>query len=98
MEGAAAVGCGLIRTGQGVDALPVLVSFVGPDRLRDQHATALAVMEALDAEGLWVPAIRPPTVPEGTARLRVTLSAAHEAADVARLCEALHRAARALRA
>ncbi|RYF52762.1 MAG: aminotransferase class I/II-fold pyridoxal phosphate-dependent enzyme, partial [Comamonadaceae bacterium] len=50
---------------------------------------ALAVMEALRARGLWVPAIRPPTVPEGTARLRIALSAAHTEADIARLVAAL---------
>ncbi|HEU4458344.1 MAG TPA: 8-amino-7-oxononanoate synthase [Methylibium sp.] len=53
----------------------------------------LAVMRALDAQGLWVPAIRPPTVPAGSARLRISLSALHEAADVDRLCAALHAAA-----
>ncbi|WCM94269.1 8-amino-7-oxononanoate synthase [Acidovorax sp. NCPPB 2350] len=50
---------------------------------------ALAVMEALRARGLWVPAIRPPTVPEGTARLRIALSAAHTEADVDQLLQAL---------
>lgn len=50
---------------------------------------ALAVMEALRARGLWVPAIRPPTVPEGTARLRIALSAAHTEADITRLVAAL---------
>lgn len=50
---------------------------------------ALAVMEGLRARGIWVPAIRPPTVPEGTARLRVALSAAHSETDVDQLIEAL---------
>ncbi len=50
---------------------------------------SLAVMEGLRARGIWVPAIRPPTVPEGTARLRIALSAAHSEADVGQLIEAL---------
>jgi len=50
---------------------------------------ALAVMEGLRERGLWVPAIRPPTVAEGTARLRIALSAAHTEADVDQLIQAL---------
>ncbi len=55
---------------------------------------ALALSEGLRARGIWVAAIRPPTVPEGTARLRITLSAAHTAADVSALIGALHELAR----
>jgi len=54
---------------------------------------ALVLSEALRARGIWVAAIRPPTVPQGTARLRITLSAAHSAADVERLIGALHELA-----
>lgn len=58
------------------------------------NEAALALSEGLRARGIWVPAIRPPTVPQGTARLRMTLSAAHTADDVAQLIEALHDLAR----
>lgn len=53
------------------------------------EAVALALSEALKRLGFWVAAIRPPTVPPGTARLRITLSAAHTEEDVMALVEAL---------
>ena len=55
-------------------------------------ANALARSQSLWQQGLYVPAIRPPTVPAGSARLRITLSAAHTTADVDRLLDALDRA------
>ena len=66
---------------------------IQPLLIGDNHA-ALALSEGLRERGILVAAIRPPTVPQGTARLRITLSAAHSAADVARLVEALHELAR----
>ena len=54
------------------------------------NAEAVAVAEALARGGLLVPAIRPPTVPVGTARLRISLSAAHVPDDVERLAAALN--------
>jgi 8-amino-7-oxononanoate synthase len=55
------------------------------------NAEALQMAAALLEQGLWVPAIRPPTVPENTARLRVTLSAAHSAQEVGQLISALNQ-------
>jgi 8-amino-7-oxononanoate synthase len=52
-------------------------------------AQAVRASEALAERGLIVPAVRPPTVPEGSARLRISLSAAHSAQDVRTLLEAL---------
>jgi 8-amino-7-oxononanoate synthase len=55
-------------------------------------AKAVAVSRALEERGFLVTAIRPPTVPAGTARLRITLSAAHEEAQVDALVEAVAEA------
>lgn len=57
----------------------------------------VALSRRLWDRGYWAPAIRPPTVPAGTARLRVTLSAAHAASDVDGLVAALGECARELR-
>lgn len=54
----------------------------------NQRTVALA--EQLRTAGLWATAIRPPTVPPGGARLRITLSAAHQREDIDRLLEVLY--------
>jgi 8-amino-7-oxononanoate synthase len=57
------------------------------------NAEAMALSARLVEAGCWVSAIRPPTVPPGTARLRITLTAAHQPDDIDILLEALHDAA-----
>ncbi|WP_420993971.1 8-amino-7-oxononanoate synthase [Cupriavidus sp. 30B13] len=69
------------RLGESASAIqPVIVG---------DNVAALALSAALEADGIRVGAIRPPTVPAGTARLRITLSAAHAQADVERLLASL---------
>lgn len=69
-------------------------SAIQPLVLGDTERT-LAASRALEAAGILVTAIRPPTVRAGTARLRITLSAAHTETDVDRLLAALARLPRA---
>ncbi len=59
---------------------------------------AMELSRALEAEGFLVGAIRPPTVPEGTARLRVTFTAAHPDTEIVRLAAAIRAGLRALAA
>jgi 8-amino-7-oxononanoate synthase len=81
---------GRFRKGAEQLGLPLMPSrtAIQPLLLGDaQHA--LDAARTLEAQGLLVVAIRPPTVPQGQARLRITLSAAHEEAQVDRLLDAL---------
>jgi 8-amino-7-oxononanoate synthase len=80
-EGLAGIpGCGLTLGKSSTAIQPVMVG---------ENTTALALAAHLDQAGLRVPAIRPPTVPVGTARLRISLSSAHTQADLERLLDAL---------
>jgi 8-amino-7-oxononanoate synthase len=60
------------------------------------NEAALGLSDYLLARGVLVPAIRPPTVPKNTARLRISLSAAHTLDDVKLLIQHLHEAEQAL--
>jgi 8-amino-7-oxononanoate synthase len=73
---AAAVG----RDGHSSPIVPVIIG---------EEDDAVSASADLLARGLWVPAIRPPTVPPGTSRLRITLSATHTDDQVDRLVDGL---------
>ncbi|MFP2769938.1 8-amino-7-oxononanoate synthase [Oceanisphaera sp. KMM 10153] len=79
---------------EGVASLPFELlpsaTAIQPLIVGDERRT-LALAAHLREHGCWVGAIRPPTVPPGSARLRITLSAAHTREDVQRLIEILHR-------
>ncbi|WP_411166085.1 8-amino-7-oxononanoate synthase [Aeromonas sp. DSM 116730] len=77
-QGAEALGWQL-----GASETPIQPLLVG------ESAAALQLAQRLRDRGVWVSAIRPPTVPVGTARLRITLSAAHREQDVDSLLDAL---------
>ncbi len=68
-------------------ATPIQPLLVGANQ------AALRLAEALRERGILIPAIRPPTVPQGTARLRISLSAAHAPADVEQLLGTLRELA-----
>jgi 7-keto-8-aminopelargonate synthetase-like enzyme len=92
---AARASLGIVRSAEGASRLQTLRARI--DQLRPGHPTpivpvvigdegaAVAASGRLLDEGLLVPAIRPPTVPAGTSRLRVALSAAHTEEQVERL-------------
>ncbi len=56
-----------------------------------QADKALSVADYMKEKGFWMTAIRPPTVPEGTARLRITLTANHSVQDISQLALALRQ-------
>ena len=85
-EGAAQLGVPL-----GESLTPIQPLVLGDEK------RVLALSAALLKRGYWVAAIRPPTVPRGTARLRITLSAEHRPDQVDGLLEALAAALRATR-
>ncbi|HPQ97147.1 MAG TPA: aminotransferase class I/II-fold pyridoxal phosphate-dependent enzyme, partial [Thiolinea sp.] len=77
-QGAARLGLPLMNSETAIQPLPV-----------GDSAWALHISQQLEQAGILVPAIRPPTVPPQTARLRITLSAAHEEHQIDRLLEQL---------
>ena len=79
-EGLAKLKCGTLMP-SGTPIQPLLIG---------ANADAVRLSKSLLQRGLLVPAIRTPTVPVNTARLRITLSAAHSEDDVNQLIEALH--------
>jgi 8-amino-7-oxononanoate synthase len=96
---AALAALGVLRSGAGgrlVERLRAHVDLLAPGHpspivpvLLGSEAAAIMAADQLLAAGLLVPAIRPPTVPPGSSRLRISLSAIHRETDVQRLVAAL---------
>jgi 7-keto-8-aminopelargonate synthetase-like enzyme len=78
-------GLGLNLLSQEGAIIPILVG---------EADKSLAMGRALLRAGVLAPAIRPPTVPEGTSRIRLTVTAAHEMADMDQAAQAIAAAAR----
>ncbi|MGF1681293.1 8-amino-7-oxononanoate synthase [Photobacterium minamisatsumaniensis] len=76
----------------GLDDDIVFKNTVSPIKplLIGQSDEAMRISSALREQGLWVSAIRPPTVPANSARLRITLTASHQKGDVRRLVTAIN--------
>ena len=80
------------RDGAAGLALPMMDSETAIQPLLvGEESQAIAISKGLEAEGVLVSAIRPPTVAAGQSRLRITLSAAHSEADIDRLLDALNK-------
>ena len=83
--------CRQLRETLHAAGVPVLVASHGPivPVVLGTNAAALAAAEALAEQGIQARAIRPPTVPDGTARLRITVDAALQPGDIALIAQAL---------
>ena len=79
-EGAQRLGLQLIDS-----ATPIQPVLLGDEQ------SALNMSSALEQQGILISAIRPPTVPKGTSRLRITLTAAHQSGDIHRLLQAFEQ-------
>lgn len=79
------IALGLLQQRRGSNIQPVILG----DAKR-----SIDVAEKLRARGVWAPAIRPPTVPERTARLRISVRADHRPEDISLLCDSLGEAIR----
>jgi 8-amino-7-oxononanoate synthase len=74
-----------LNKGHSADASAIFPWIVGDEQV------ALDLAAALQSEGFLVPAIRYPTVAKGAARLRITVTAAHQEDQIRALCEAIKR-------